>query len=132
MIFRPSILLLLLASLAAACSPSRVEVAEEALLALEREGASGLLPFLTQDGRRFLETVDLKGFSPSEGEAPIQCSEDDCSADAGWCWVTCVQGERTLRLAVVDTGRGPRIDLFRWSYEPFSGTEGAGVGEGMP
>jgi len=132
MVFRLSILLLLLASLAAACSPSRVEVAEEALLALEQEGASGLLPYLTRDGRRFLETVDLKGFSPSEGEAPIQCSEDDCPADAGWCWVTCVQGERTLRIAVVDTGRGPRIDMFRWGFEPFSGLEGAAADEVLP
>lgn len=128
MILRLSILLLLLAS----CSPSRVEVAESALLALEQEGASGLLPFLTRDGRRFLETVELEGFTPSAGEAPIQCREDDCPADAGWCWVSCVQGERTLRLAVVDTGRGPRIDLFRWGFEPFSGLEGAAAAEGMP
>jgi len=125
--------LLLAVVTAAACSHSRAEVAEEALLALEQEGASGLLPFLTRDGRRFLETVDMKGFSPSEGEVPIQCSEDDdCPADAGWCWVICVQGERTLRIAVVDTGRGPRIDLFRWGFEPFSGADGAAAGEGLP
>ncbi|MFH1530594.1 MAG: hypothetical protein ABIK09_07660 [Pseudomonadota bacterium] len=113
-----TILLLLIACCAAACTPSRAEVVVEALTALEQDGAEGLLPYLTRDGRRFVESLDLADFPPGDTGESIRCREEDAPADAGWRWVTCAQGERTLRIAVVDTGRGPRLDPFRWSFDP--------------
>lgn len=125
--------ILSLLCLVAACSTSRTEVAQEALTALEREGTDGLLPYLTRDGRRFVETLDLASFVPRSTDAEIRCQEEDCPPEAGWCWVTCVQGERTLKVAVVDTGRGPRIDLFRWSFDPITEASMAlGSGGGLP
>ncbi len=128
-----TILALLLACAVAACSPSRAEVAEEALTALEREGAEGLLPYLTRDGRRFVESLDLSGFAPEESGEEIRCVEEETQqADAGWRWVACVQGDRILRVAVVDTGRGPRLDPFRWTFEPLTEGLGEATTGGLP
>ena len=115
-----------------ACAPTRAEVAAEALTALEREGAVGLLPFLTRDGRWFVESLDLPVFVPEAPGEEILCREEEGPSGAGWRWVTCVQGERTLRLAMVDTGRGPRIDPFRWTFDPLSEISGETTSEGLP
>ncbi len=128
---RTTILLLLLAGLTA-CAPSRAEVAEEALTALEREGVEALLPYLTRDGRRFVESLALSEFASEDTGEPIHCREEDGPADAGWRWVMCAQGERTLRVAVVDTGRGPRLDPFRWSFELDTEMLGEGSIRGLP
>ena len=124
--------LLLFTTLAAGCAPPRAEVAEAALLALERDGAEGLTPYLTRDARRFVESLDLSGFAPGAPGAPIECAEEEGAEDSGWRWVSCVQDGRRLRVAVVDTGRGPRLDLFRWSFEPFTGVPGEAVTGGLP
>jgi hypothetical protein len=127
------ILALLSTWIPAGCSPSSAEVAQEALTALERDGAEGLLPYLTRDGRRFVASMDLSGFSPEDSGVEIVCVEEETDqADAGWRWVVCVQGDRRLRVAVVDTGRGRRLDPFRWSFEPLTeGPAGATTG-GLP
>ncbi len=127
------ILVFMLACLVGACSPSRAEVAEEALTALERDGAEGLLPYLTRDGRRFVESLDLTGFAPEESGEEIRCVEEESlQADAGWRWVACAQGDRILRVAVVDTGRGPRLDPFRWTFEPLAEGVGEATTGGLP
>ena len=123
----------MLICLVAACSPSRAEVAEEALSALEEDGAEGLLPYLTRDGRRFVESLDLSGFAPEESGVEIQCIEEEARQnDAGWRWVICTQGDRSLRIAVVDTGRGPRLDPFRWTFEPLTEGIGEAPAVGLP
>ena len=84
------------------------------------------------DARRFVESLDLSGFAPGAPGAPIECAEEEGAEDSGWRWVSCVQDGRRLRVAVVDTGRGPRLDLFRWSFEPFTGVPGEAVTGGLP
>lgn len=124
---------LVIAGFGVGCSPSRADVAQEALTALERDGAEGLLPYLTRDGRRFVASMDLSGFAGEGSGVEIECVEEEAQqADAGWRWVICVQGERSLRVAVVDTGRGPRLDPFRWSFEPLSATPGEATTGGLP
>jgi len=132
MIHIRTMILLLVAALAQACTPSRAEVAEAALTALERDGAEGLTPYLTRNGRRFVESLDLSGFTHAGTGTRIRCTEEEGPPDAGWRWMSCAQGGRSLRVAVVDTGRGPRIDLFRWSFEPFTEIHGEAMTEGLP
>ncbi|MBM4370456.1 MAG: hypothetical protein FJ098_02330 [Deltaproteobacteria bacterium] len=110
--------------LAAGCSPSRVEVAEEALAALEAGGVEGLLPYVTRDSRTLLETLPPEAFGAGGGGGTIQCEEAGGGPDGTWSLVRCSQGEQSVRLVLVDTGRGPRIDLLRWSPDPLADPEG--------
>jgi hypothetical protein len=106
------------------CQQDRASFVEDALSELERSGFQAFAPYLTPAGRKLVDGLDLAAAAGPGAGGELICHEVKPSNKEEIHKVVCKQGESTLEVTVVDTTKGPRIDLFAMQFDQLLGGQG--------